>query len=153
MAEFTFDGLKLTAAGRKYLAEMNKLKDLEIHVGFQKGDDSYEDGTDVVDVAAFNEFGTSNSPARPFMKQSWENHEEELKAMCQRAGAMINNGSSAESAAASIGADAVGLIQTEIVEGTFAPNAPSTVRKKGSDRPLIDTGQMRQSVHYVVKKV
>ena len=31
------------------------------------------------------------------------------------------------------------------------PNAPSTIRKKGSDKPLIDTGRLRQSVNYVIK--
>ncbi|GLG01828.1 hypothetical protein Alches_18690 [Alicyclobacillus hesperidum subsp. aegles] len=29
-------------------------------------------------------------------------------------------------------------------------NAPSTVKQKGSDRPLIDTGNLRQSITYVV---
>ena len=31
-------------------------------------------------------------------------------------------------------------------------NAPSTIRKKKSDKPLIDTGKMRQSVKYVIRK-
>ena len=31
------------------------------------------------------------------------------------------------------------------------PNAPSTVRRKGSDNPLVDTGTMRESLRYVVK--
>ena len=37
-------------------------------------------------------------------------------------------------------------------QGGFAPNAESTIKKKGSDQPLIDTGYMRQSVNYVVKR-
>jgi len=45
-----------------------------------------------------------------------------------------------------------GIVQQEIVEGDFAPNAPSTVRSKGSGQPLIDTGHMRQSVNFVIKK-
>jgi hypothetical protein len=32
----------------------------------------------------------------------------------------------------------------------WAPNAPSTIRAKGSARPLIDTGEMRKSITYVV---
>lgn len=32
----------------------------------------------------------------------------------------------------------------------WAPNAPSTIRRKGSDKPLIDTGQLRKSIIYVV---
>lgn len=32
----------------------------------------------------------------------------------------------------------------------FTPNAPSTVRKKGKNTPLIDTGELRDAVDYVV---
>jgi hypothetical protein len=44
------------------------------------------------------------------------------------------------------------LVKTKIVQGPFTPNAPSTIRKKKSARPLIHTGHMRQSIRYVVKK-
>lgn len=33
----------------------------------------------------------------------------------------------------------------------WAPNAASTIRAKGSDRPLIDTGEMKKSITYVVR--
>jgi hypothetical protein len=35
----------------------------------------------------------------------------------------------------------------------FAPNDPSTIKRKGSDKPLIDTGEMRKSITYVVREV
>lgn len=35
----------------------------------------------------------------------------------------------------------------------WTPNAPSTIAAKGSSRPLIDTGLMRRSIKYVVRKV
>lgn len=34
----------------------------------------------------------------------------------------------------------------------WAPNAPSTIKRKGSDRPLIDTGAMRASIVGVVRE-
>ena len=34
----------------------------------------------------------------------------------------------------------------------LAPNRPSTIRMKGSDQPLIDTGSLRKSIIYVVRK-
>ncbi len=34
----------------------------------------------------------------------------------------------------------------------WAPNAPSTIKRKGSDRPLIDTGAMRKSITFVVRE-
>ena len=40
-----------------------------------------------------------------------------------------------------------------IVNGGFEPNKESTVKRKGSSKPLIDTGTMRNAVSYeVVKK-
>jgi len=44
------------------------------------------------------------------------------------------------------------LVQEKITNGSFAPNAPSTVMAKGSSKPLIDTGRMRQSVNYVIQQ-
>lgn len=151
MANFTFNGVELTSEGRKFVAELNKLMNMEVHVGFQAGEASYEGGADLVEIAAYNEYGTSDTPARPFMQQSWENHQEELQQLCQQAYNIVLNGGTAEEACKIVGVAGVGIIQKEIVEGNFEPNAPSTIRKKGSDRPLIDTGQMRQSVKYVVK--
>ena len=151
MADFAFKGIKLTGEGEKYLSEMNKLKEATVHVGFQVGNDTYDDGADVAEIAAFNEFGTSSIPARPFMRQSWENHEAELTRVCQAAVNSITNGGTAEDACKTVGVAGVGIVQREIVEGDFVPNSPRTIARKGSAHPLIDTGQMRQSVHYVVK--
>ena len=153
MADLQFSNeFKMTAYGEKVLAEFNKLFELEAHVGFQRGVKPYKDGTDLVDIAAFNEFGTSGTPARPFMKQSWENHTNELKDFSRNANAIIVKGGTAETVAKKAGAFGVRLVREEIVDGNFKPNAPSTIRKKKSATPLIDTGHMRQSVHYVIKK-
>lgn len=35
----------------------------------------------------------------------------------------------------------------------WAPNAPSTIRAKGSDQPLIDTGALRQAITWVIRIV
>ncbi len=34
----------------------------------------------------------------------------------------------------------------------WPPNAPATIKQKGSDKPLIDTGELRKSITYVVKE-
>lgn len=51
-------------------------------------------------------------------------------------------------------AEKVGLVAEEVIQeafatngfGQWAPNAPMTVELKGSDSPLIDTGQLRRSI-------
>lgn len=141
----------LTPEGKKYFDELNKLINLEVHVGFQEGA-VYDDGASLAQVAAYNEFGSSDTPARPFMRQSFENHEAELRQACAAVNNKILRGESAENAMKTLGAFAVGVVQMEIMDGDFEPNKPSTIKRKGSDRPLIDTGHMRQSVKYVVKE-
>ena len=142
----------LTPEGKKFFRELKKLMKMEVAVGFQAGEATEENGADLVDIAAFNELGTSSSPARPFMKQSFENHEDVLKKACERVNNAVNSGGSAEQALNALGVDLKGLVQEEILEGGFVPNAPATIKKKRSDTPLIDTGTMRQSVNYVVRQ-
>ncbi len=141
----------MTPEGKRFLKELRKLESLEVRVGFQAGQATYEDGADIAEVAAFNELGSSDTPARPFMRQSFENHEAELQASCEEANNVLAKGGTAQQALNKIGVFTKGLVQQEIVDGGFAPNAESTIKKKGSEKPLIDTGLMRQSVNYVIK--
>jgi len=141
----------MTPEGRRYFRELQRLTELEIQVGFQ-GDQTYEDGTSLAEVAAFNEFGTSNIPERPFMRQSFENHENELQAACDIVNRALASGGNTDQALNQLGVAVKALVQEEIVNGDFAPNAESTIKRKGSERPLVDTGHMRQSVNYVIKR-
>ncbi len=50
-----------------------------------------------------------------------------------------------------VGTMAVADIQQYMVTARFTPLAPITIKRKGSSKPLIDTGQMRQSITYRVK--
>ena len=59
----------LTPEGKRYFQELKKLVEMEVVVGYQEGQ-AYDDGTSLAEVAAYNEFGSSDTPARPFMKQS-----------------------------------------------------------------------------------
>lgn len=44
-----------------------------------------------------------------------------------------------------------GQIKARIAKGIDPPNAPSTIARKGSSKPLIDTGQLRSSITYEVE--
>lgn len=41
----------------------------------------------------------------------------------------------------------------ESPKNNWPPNAPSTIRRKGSDVPLIDTGELRKSIKHVTRRV
>ena len=102
-------------------------------------------------IAMFNELGTSTSPSRPFLRMSVDENQDKINTMCRTELQGIVNGGTAEQCLNRLGVFGVSLVQEKIGSGGFAPNAPSTVRKKGSSKPLIDTGRMRQSVKHTVK--
>ena len=142
---------KLTPDGEKFYAEIEKLKKLQVRVGFQQGTAQEEDGTDICDVAMWNELGTSSTPSRPFLAMSVDDNADKINAFLKGQLKLLAQGrTTAEGILKAIGVFQKGLIQEKIKSGDFEPNAPSTIAKKGSDKPLIDTGTMRQSVNFVV---
>nr|WP_326203632.1 hypothetical protein [uncultured Oscillibacter sp.] len=145
---------RLTPEGRRFLAELEKMKRLEVRVGYQAGEATDDEGVDMCDIALWNELGTSGAhpiPARPFLRQSVDGNEDKIRAHCAQQARAIARGGTAEEALKKIGIHMKGIVQKTIKEGSFVPNAPSTIRKKGSDKPLIDTGRLRQSVNYHIK--
>lgn len=143
--------IRLTPQGRQFQKELEELIKLEVAVGYQEGL-TYPDGTSVAEVAIYNDLGTVHSPSRPFMRDSINGHKQEIEQFMQRQAKGIANGKKAKDVLEQIGAFQTKLIQKEIVQGDFVPNSPATIRKKGSSTPLIDTGLMRQSVHFVVRE-
>lgn len=143
---------RMTAEGRQFQQMLKDLAKLEVRIGFQHGQATEEDGTDICDVAAWNELGTVNSPSRPFLRKSVDENEEKINHFLQAKKADLLRGVPAEQIFKEIGLFQKDLIQEKITEGSFTPNAQLTIQKKGSTKPLIDTGRMRQSVNYVVKK-
>lgn len=148
---FFIKDAKLTADGIRMVNTLRKLSSTEIKVGFLESSGGYEDGTTVAQVAAWNEFGTEHSPSRPFMRQTLKDQREEITKFARdRAKGVVNGSMSAQMALNGIGSYVKGRMQAEIRDGEFEPNAPSTVAHKGSSKPLIDTGRMRQSIVYVI---
>lgn len=143
----------ITPEGKKFFAAIEKLKNLECRVGFQQGAATSEDGVDYCDIAMFNELGTAGTPSRPFMRNSVDNNAEKISAFVKaKLQELVKGNKSADAILREIGLFQKDLIQESIKNGNFTPNAPSTIKKKGSDKPLIDTGRMRQSVDFVIQK-
>ena len=139
---------RITPEGQRFFRELAELKELEVRVGFQRGKAQEEDGTDICDVAAFNELGTDHIPARPFIRQSVDDNESKINSFLKEEVKDFAQGKSAEQILKEIGIFQKDLMQDKITSGSFAPNAESTIKKKGSSKPLVDTGRMRQSVNY-----
>ncbi|QIL50110.1 hypothetical protein G7084_01495 [Weissella coleopterorum] len=105
-------------------------------------------GSFAQDKAMWNEYGTSRGiPARPFLRNSQYEHEAEWSQQVGRDMVNVFRGSiSGQSVGVKLGKKMADDIKSTIDSGNFASLALSTIRHKGSSRPLIDTGDMRGSI-------
>lgn len=142
---------RITPEGKRLQKALEDLNNLEVGIGFQRGKAS-EDGVDMADIAAWNEYGTVHSPSRPFIRKTMDENSGKIDAMIENVKDGVMSGKDPQVLLNQVGVAVKGLMQEKIVNGTYEPNAPSTIKKKGSSKPLIDTGQMRQSVNYVVRR-
>lgn len=95
-----------------------------------------------------------NIPARPFMSQTFDSRKKDIDNIIMNEVFKINSGKqSVETALKRVGEIYKGYIQKTFKSGEFEANSEMTVqRKKSSRRPLIDTGRLRSSINYEVKK-
>ena len=140
-----------TADGKRLSQALKELKELQVRIGVQAGA-SYPDGTSVVDVAMWNELGTVHIPSRPFIRNSVDTHADEINADLEKAAKSLVNGSSVEGILNRLGERHTNRMVKEIKNGDFVPNSPATVKRKKSDKPLIDTGNLWQSIHHIIAK-
>lgn len=102
-------------------------------------------------LAAIHELGLG-VPKRAFIEPALrQNRDKYIKYAGKQITPIIRRRQSFNSAWQGLGVMAVADIQKYMVTATFTPLAPSTIARKGSSKPLIDTGQMRQSITYRVK--
>ena len=126
-----------------------KIEDDGVNVGWFE-DQTYEDGLPVAKVARWNEFGTkAGIPERPFMRRTMMEHEKEwietLKTLVQREIDKDKN-IDIDKVLKKFGELVKGDIQQTILNGGFVKNSKATIKKKGFDMPLVDTGVMISSI-------
>jgi hypothetical protein len=103
------------------------------------------------EIAIFNANGTASIPARPFLTKFFTERKTEVEKTLNSWFRYVFDGKDPVVAAKMIGEVLVGKIKAFIPQGGFAPNAASTIKRKGSSTPLIDKGQLRQSISYKVE--
>lgn len=139
------------------------MAEVRLYIGVN--DVKYPDGTSLHDVALWNEFGTENAPPRPAMKMGTEKALKTRKAQIQsfmsnvfRSGMQKNKKLNSKAMIGrekilltGIGQSAVKEVKDIIRAGSTVPNAPATVKKKGFDHPLYETGLYIANVAYSVE--
>jgi hypothetical protein len=93
-------------------------------------------------------------PQRPFMRMSFDNNLSALQEFKKvRILAVARGKETAAQAIAKIGEWLTAKTKLTIRSGSFAPLRPATIKRKQSSKPLIDTGQMINSIQHVEGRV
>lgn len=135
--------------------EIEAAKGAGVRVGVLGDSQPAEDGTDMVLIAAANEFGTDTIPSRPFMRGAFDERRSSLFNMQRRLWDQVLAGRlTTRSALGLLGETHQGQVQDYMnTPQNFVPNEPSTIRSKTragrrGDQPLRDTGRLFQSIRW-----
>ena len=102
--------------------------------------------------AAINEYGTSKIPQRPFMRTATNRHGKSWGSKAVKAVQSVMKGMPISQVTELVGMQMKSDISSTLTNGPWTPNSVVTIAKKGSSRPLIDTGELRASITYKVGK-
>jgi hypothetical protein len=128
-----------------------------VKVGLPSGPKMESDGTastkSLEEVALINEFGSQDGhvPERPAWRLGLAHGQEDFNRLNRANLKLVADGKKTlAQALGELGAMGAGRVKTEIDVGDFEPNAPSTIAKKKSSHPLIETTQEKNSVTWEV---
>lgn len=145
-----------TERGLKALADRLKAGEFYVKVGVPDSPAMNEDGSEnrevtVSDTMTWLEFGTKFAPERPIFRNGIRKNIGELQRLGKVNLLLIAQGQVTISYALGLmGALAAGRIKQEFGSSDLAPNRQSTIDRKGSSRPGIDTAQTKNSVTWEV---
>jgi len=127
-------------------------KDGSVDVGILTGEGQHKDSDlTVATIGFFHEFGTVGVPERSFIRSTINGKSKEIKKVARAQFKLVLNGKTTnEKGLGILGAFTAGLIQQTFTSNDWPANSETTVTLKGSSKPLIDTGQLRQSISYKV---
>lgn len=124
-----------------------------VQVGIFGNKSARKDGGDLsnADVGAVHEFGSfsDNIPMRSFLRMPLNTQSDQiLKQVTPGSRELVATGKMTL-LLKRLGIACENVIQAAFASrgfGTWKPNKPATIRRKGSDVPLIDTAQLRRSI-------
>lgn len=140
------------------------MKNNSVYVGIPQEETSREGSKDVTNAELLyihtNGSPANNIPARPVIEPALKDDSERLSAMMKKASKLVFNGNKEEAIKQ---LKLVGMRGQNVSRKWFVnekngwpPNSPSVYRRKlekesTDPKPLIDTGELRKSITYVVE--
>jgi len=149
--------VKLDPAMESMLKNINDLKTNMAVVGVISGTGTYKNGAEVVEIAQIHEFGVpvKNIPPRSFLRVPFSQDSKHIQDIMIKSFISVSeNNLPVKKAYDVIGAEArnvsINAFGTS-AKGQWEPLKESTIKAKGSSKPLIDTGRLRQSIQWEVR--
>lgn len=111
-------------------------------------------GGTIGQVAQLLEYGTETAPARSVFRAWFDQNSSQIQAtLASEYQKVISGKQSKEEALAAVGEFCIQGLKKYMDAGVPPPNAPSTIRKKGSDIPGIETGTLQDTINYSINGV
>lgn len=108
-----------------------------------------------VEIGLIHEFGAPKAhiPERSFLRSTFaEQREKVIQVAAKAAQKVYADESGFERRLGQIGLYLAAEVKKKIVSKIAPPNAPSTIARKGSSTPLVDTGQLLDSITHAIKR-
>jgi hypothetical protein len=133
---------------------LKNLKNVSVNVGVLTGSGKHDDSQmSVAEVGFIHEFGTVTISERSFIREPINSNSKDIKTLTGKQYKKVLNGEiTAEKGIGLVGAFTVGVIQKSFTSNNWKANSDATIANKGSSKPLIDTGQLRQSIAWEINK-
>lgn len=141
---------------RNLRSRLEGMADKEVVVGVTRAKAARQDGEGInnAELAAVHEFGTKDGriPERSFIRSSMtENRNAYVAAHAESLRKVVRGEMAFDKSLDLLGLRAASDVQENIRSGDFEPLAQSTIDRKGSSKPLIHTGNLRQSITHEVR--
>lgn len=147
--------------GWKELSARFKVGHEQAHIGYLRSSGTHDSKSStqsltMAALASVHEFGSSDGriPERSFMRTAMDENKDKLTTLVKKISAQIIDGYLKPKQGLGLVAEFVaGLIRNRILSGPFTPLAAQTITKKGSSKPLIDTGQLLSTIEWEIRAV
>ena len=135
---------------KRIVRKMNFVDGKEIRAGVLPSAGNGKKGVPIAEYATYNEYGTEKIPSRPFMATSADENKG-WSTSVKNAVKGIIDGAEVISQMNTVGEKMKTDIKKNIGTYRFKPLKPATVKKKGHDIQLIDSGDLYDAIDYEVK--
>lgn len=125
----------------------------EVVVGIPQESNSKRGKITNAELLFIHEHGSpiKNIPPRPVLKPAIENNKDKIKYLYQEEFKNLMSLKSNPNFLNELGLFSQNAIRDRFTNNDWQPLMEATIEKKGSSNPLIDTGELRKSITYVVR--